>query len=402
MANLRDGGLIIVGVSERENLWELTGILPEHLATYDHDEIADQVAKYTSPCAQLDVVLHRHDDGKQYLVFNIHQFSETPAICKRNGPDDLRSNERLCAGDFFIRPTGRARTEKVTDATHLHDLLELAAENRARRMLEVAHRVGLVPATSAEGHFEAELAEIDGMPVPVTEFSYWRVTIRPSTYSTELIPSRSACLKLIEKTTVRLQGWDFPFLSRHDGENCAGTNWIASWCEFMGSIEYWRLFQSGQFVYYGAVPEASEPGWREKLRNVTISHLRHIRDVKWDTVPGFILIGNMLYNITEYFEFAARIAQAGVYKGDVSVRIELCGVKGFVLTTEFQRLWRRYCVAHEDHLDHTWELASEKLIADSAQYSLAATAWFLESFGWFDPNLETLRKDQEAFLRKSR
>ena len=132
-----------------------------------------------------------------------------------------------------------------------------------------------------------------------------------------------------------------------------------------------------------------------------MSGRRHSRDVEWDTVPGFISILNLLYNVTEYFEFAARLAQAGIYEGAVTVRIELHGVKGFVLTPESDRSWGLYCVASENLLEKSWAIPSDKLVADTSGHSLAATAWFLESFGWREPNLAVLQKDQEKFLRRS-
>src|SRR4051794_5375474 len=58
MANLRDGGLILIGVSERDNTWELIGIDQAHLDTFDYDDIADQLNKYASPQVNLDIVVH--------------------------------------------------------------------------------------------------------------------------------------------------------------------------------------------------------------------------------------------------------------------------------------------------------------------------------------------------------
>jgi len=39
----------------------------------------------------------------------------------------------------------------------MHDLLELAAEKRARRILEVAHRIGLKATDTSSKMFEDEL-----------------------------------------------------------------------------------------------------------------------------------------------------------------------------------------------------------------------------------------------------
>ena len=54
-------------------------------------------------------------------------------------------------------PAGRARTTRVTDASQMHDLIELAAEKRARYILGVSRRVGLVAKQSDVDSFEQEL-----------------------------------------------------------------------------------------------------------------------------------------------------------------------------------------------------------------------------------------------------
>ncbi len=161
MANLRDGGLILVGIAEKGTSWELTGIEPDHLGSYDYDDIADQLGKYASPQVVLDIVVHDHDDGNRYLAFHIHQFKDSPVICRNNSSEEVKQKDRFTAGDIYVRPTsGKPRTEKVTDAARLNDLLELAAEFRARKMLEIGKRIGLVPGETAASYYDAELASI--------------------------------------------------------------------------------------------------------------------------------------------------------------------------------------------------------------------------------------------------
>jgi len=72
----------------------------------------------------------------------------------------------------------------------------------------------------------------------------------------------------------------------------------------MGSIEYWHLYQSGQFVHFAALREATDRQWKEKLQQDTMSHLRHCADIVWNAVPGYISLVNLVYTITEHFEFA--------------------------------------------------------------------------------------------------
>jgi len=56
-----------------------------------------------------------------------------------------------------VRPPGKPRTTRVTTAEEMQSLLELAAEKRARRILEVAHRIGLKASETSSQKFEDEL-----------------------------------------------------------------------------------------------------------------------------------------------------------------------------------------------------------------------------------------------------
>ena len=152
-----------------------------------------------------------------------------------------------------------------------------------------------------------------------------------------------------------------------------GSTWVGSWADFRGNIDYWQLFQSGQFIQLSAVREVSEHQWRGTLQEQAISNLRHLA-VEWEKVPGYISLVNLVYTITEYFEFAARISQAGVYQGNIDIAIELNGAKGFMLTTGFDRMWLLPCAASDDHLSKTWCVSSEGLLAGSAEHSLKSNS----------------------------
>ena len=156
MGNLRDGGIIVIGASERNESWDLTGISTDHLETYDVDVLIDVINSYVSPYVDIDIVTFEYRNGEQFLAFQVREFKDSPLVCKKKSTDD----ESLVEGGVYIRPPGMARTTRVLNATQMHDLLELAAEKRARRMLEVSKRIGMVPGTSSEELFDDELEDI--------------------------------------------------------------------------------------------------------------------------------------------------------------------------------------------------------------------------------------------------
>ena len=240
------------------------------------------------------------------------------------------------------------------------------------------------------------------LPVPVLEHPHWRVNIRPGQYQPDAIPSLQRCIELVERNCVRLRGWDYPHLSHRHEERAYGNDWIASWSSFMGHCEYWRLYQSAQFIHVFSVREATEPDWREKLQAETASHLRQLRDIDWSSVPGFLSLINFTYCVTEIVEFATRMAQAGVYQGQLELTIRLKGIRGFVLTTSWERAWLNYYAASEDLIGNTWHVNSDSLLSESAQWVLDLLLWFFERFGWLNPSPEVLRSDISDFRNRLR
>ena len=237
------------------------------------------------------------------------------------------------------------------------------------------------------------------LPVPVLQHPHWRVTFRPAAYDDNLIPTLSKCSDIIEKNKLSLRGWDFPHLSRDDKERALGNNWIASWSSFMGHYEYWRFYQSGQFIYLSSVREVTETEWRKKLETEMKSHLSYMRDIDWEAVPGFISIVNFIYNITEIYEFAARLCQARVYSGTLVIKIELRGIKGFVLSAPWDRVWHSYYSASESDLATSNDFSTDTLVASSKEAALKSIVWFFERFGWLNPPEETIAHDQEKLLK---
>ena len=137
ISNLRDGGVMIIGVEENNNVWDCTGMTDEQINTYNPDDMIDYVNKYASPSINFDIITHEDDKKLKYLVIQIHEFEEKPIVCKRNCASELRR------GAFYIRPLGKAESREVQTAEEMHDLLDLAVEKRLRGLMYQIQRVGI-------------------------------------------------------------------------------------------------------------------------------------------------------------------------------------------------------------------------------------------------------------------
>jgi hypothetical protein len=220
------------------------------------------------------------------------------------------------------------------------------------------------------------------IPVPVREMPHWRVNFRSEQYKPEIVPRIHDLFELVERTAVSFRGWNYPHISSRVIERAVGTDYVASWADFMGHVEYWRLYQSGQFIHLFSVPEVANSDWRNKYQHVE--------------APGIFSVKNFVFTITEIFEFAARLAQKHLYSGNLSIKIEIKQIRGFVLVTDFDRMLSGRYEAHEEALGRVWEIETAELILDSQKMALDAVVWFFERFGWRNPPRAVLESDQAA------
>jgi predicted HTH transcriptional regulator len=151
MANLRDGGVIIIGVTEQGPNWILEGLNDETLLTYNEDDLNDFINRYASPTVRVELIKVTYQQ-KLFLAIRVPEFETTPVVCKR----DFQA-EGLRRGAVYVRPIGKPQTSQVNEAPDMEHLLELASEKRARRLLETAARVGLRREPSDDEAFDREL-----------------------------------------------------------------------------------------------------------------------------------------------------------------------------------------------------------------------------------------------------
>lgn len=234
------------------------------------------------------------------------------------------------------------------------------------------------------------------LPVPVTDGPHWRVNFRSDSYQKESIPTLADCARIVQQNVVRLRGWDYPHFSNRAEERARGENWISSWTDFMGHAEFWRFYQSGQFLHLFKILEATDT-WKKEFLAIARGQLSWGgQESQWSNVKGVISIRNFLFTITEIFEFAARLSQSGVYKTHLDISIELKDINNFVLSADRDRVWHSYYPATQDNLSFSKRFSVQHLISSSADESLRTTLWFFDRFGWSGGT--TLKDDQLGFL----
>ncbi|MGD9893272.1 MAG: hypothetical protein AB7R89_31150 [Dehalococcoidia bacterium] len=223
----------------------------------------------------------------------------------------------------------------------------------------------------------------------VHETGYWRVLIRPTVFEERRIPTLSACWRIVEEAKVRLRGWDYPHIDRH--ERIPGNDWIQSGSTFANHVELWRFFQSGQFLHHLSLREDRTPPGGSVGGNPAPIVTGE---------PRQLSVLSTLYSITEILVFARNLAYREVLEPAADITIELHGMEGRILTAPFDRdLHDRY-QATTDVICWHETLPAATLLATATDLALDATVHVFERFGWEEPPRAVLAEDHRRLLER--
>ena len=124
---------------------------------------------------------------------------------------------------------------------------------------------------------------------------YWKAIVRPTAFVERRVEQRSDLLPILEKNSVEIKGWGFPHIDRVLAMD-EGLDWIGQELAKNHILEFWRFYQSGQFIHYFGMPEdwtARPSPWLQSADGVHRVMLE---------------VGDVVLRFTEIFEFAARLA----------------------------------------------------------------------------------------------
>lgn len=228
------------------------------------------------------------------------------------------------------------------------------------------------------------------LPVAVKDAPHWRVILRPHTFEAERIPTLNKCWSLVESCRLQLTGWDYPHVDMRNRRY--RNDAIESWSDFKGHREYWRFYQSGQFVHLlsfreDALPEES----KKRIARCTF--------MPPDFEPsGCLDIFSILFTLTQVFEFATRLALKDIFGDSLSIIVHMKEVENRVLVAwDWNRAWHGFYPAGEDTLGKEWRLETRTLISKSADLARDASVWFYDRFGWVPPS-QLLAEEQRKLL----
>ena len=224
--------------------------------------------------------------------------------------------------------------------------------------------------------------------------AHWSVNIRPTSFEKQRIKKLSDVRRIVEECRVSLRGWDYPWVD--PDETCNGNDWVQSGCDWEDIVEYWRFYQSAQFIHYFSSKEDQDPEAKERARPFH-------GVVKLPEEPsGYLSILSTLFRFTEIYEFAMRLVQKGVLEPAVYISIRLGGIKNRQLFFwESGRLLRGPYISRISQIDISPKtLPVDELLARGHEIALEDCIYLFERFNWDEPPRQIFLEEQRKFLER--
>jgi hypothetical protein len=222
----------------------------------------------------------------------------------------------------------------------------------------------------------------------INERGYWKVNIRPLDYTAQKIDSLSTLKDVINKCQVRFRGWPYPLVK----EMFSGNDFIWGGVDWQNHIEYWRLYQSLQFLHYLALRE----DWEENVERFLGGKITNPRKKG----SGLSIISS-LYSITEIFEFISKYIQKVPFESGIKIKIDLKGTKDRKLFFyDLRRYLDREYICKIPEITYENTFSFEDFLSNSQKYAIDCSIYIFERFNWENVPREILNNEQKAFLGK--
>ena len=224
---------------------------------------------------------------------------------------------------------------------------------------------------------------------------YFALQLRPEAPNIKL--THDEARKIVATTKVSLRGWDFPHFLRDEIRNA--NSYVFNLVDWERHLEIWRLYFSGQFVYFGNLWDVL-PHYQESLRK-EFEHsdpdLPRGRDL--ESIKGLTSFIGLIYSVTEFYVFAARLSAALKLSGNIDVKNSLKNVEGWVLGCGDPGIpWYSFYQCEIPSIDISRTLSIAKLLANPTDEAVLAIQRLFVGFNWNDASGNMIRQWQAKLM----
>jgi predicted HTH transcriptional regulator len=157
MTNNRDGGVVVLGVSERIGNAVFEGMSEEDATSWTNDSFGDKAAAWVDPAVLVDIGIKVYD-GRHFVVIEVAEFEESPVFARK----DYRTPKGdmvLREGALYVRGTHKPETVEIRTSLEMRRLLDLALQRRLDRFFQLTSVAGYPPLQPADPTDDQRFAE---------------------------------------------------------------------------------------------------------------------------------------------------------------------------------------------------------------------------------------------------
>jgi hypothetical protein len=251
-----EGGCIVIGVAEKDEGFELTGVTSDQAGTFESTALCQFIQNYSDPPINVRVQKVSHK-GNNFVIFEIPRFKDTPHICQKD------FEGVLSARTLYVR-TDNNESAPIQTSADFRALIENAIRNRTDSLLSSFRAIltSSSPSTDAipesEGQFESQIEAArrrfdEKYPYKKKSYTFFVETVfKPESFDQYRFKP-SALTRAAEKASVSFTGWPFIFI-HYNRQDCLfttddGIEGTIEWQDFAGhdAFDFWRLNESGLF-----------------------------------------------------------------------------------------------------------------------------------------------------------
>jgi len=142
MSNLRNGGVIVVGMKEpQRGVWEHDIMNDEQVASFTQDDIAQWVNDYAVPAVQFTVEPFLLDTN-QFVIIKVREFDSFQTICRKT--KQLGGRAVLKKGAIYYRSNSKNESAPISSEEDMRELITLAKNKGVAREIEYFRELGFV------------------------------------------------------------------------------------------------------------------------------------------------------------------------------------------------------------------------------------------------------------------
>jgi predicted HTH transcriptional regulator len=130
MSNTRNGGSIVIGVLENaDKSFDFQGLEAAHflLIKSKEDDLKSKVESFSSSPVSYEIISGQYK-GKNFVIFNVNEFTLNPLVCRKNGE---HKDKILEEGAIYVRTLkDKPSCIKLTNSVDIQDFLERSVDKQ--------------------------------------------------------------------------------------------------------------------------------------------------------------------------------------------------------------------------------------------------------------------------------